>query len=252
MHDDATSLDDDVELALSLADEASALALDHFRHGVGSTRKPDGSIVTDADLAVERHIVATLTSRRPLDGILGEELGAVAKGRRRWIIDPIDGTRNFVAGRADWGVHLALETDGEIVVGVVTRPVRQHRWWARRGGGAYVGQLGHSLPTRRLRVSQRASMLGARVSGWFADDDPVGHRFRTSDSWFEPLDLDVILRVADGELDVLFDGTTVSEIWDRAPFTILVEEAGGGHRPLRGGLFTNGSIDKALRTALLF
>jgi fructose-1,6-bisphosphatase/inositol monophosphatase family enzyme len=94
-------------------------------------------------------------------------------------------------------------------------------------------------------------MADARVSGWFTDDDPIGHRFRVSSMWVEPSDLDSILPVADGELDALLD-TTAAEIWDRAPFIVLVEEAGGRHRALRGGLFTNGSIETALRAALLF
>jgi histidinol-phosphatase len=244
---------DDLALALSLADEASALALDCLRAGVVTSQKPDGSVVTDADVAVERMLVAALASLRPFDAILGEELGAVGSGHRRWILDPIDGTRGFIAGRSDWGVHIALESEGRIVVGVVTRPASSRRWWASRGNGAYVGQLATADPVRRLQVTERATLDDALVSGWLSDDDPARARLRSLPSFVEPRDLDEIIRVAEGQLDALVDGTN-SQIWDRAPLAVLVEEAGGRYRDrvggqnlfLSGGFFTNGHIDSAL------
>lgn len=246
MSDDVSSwVADDLELALCLANEASAVALDFFRRGVTPGQKPDGSVVTEADVEVER--------MRPSDAVLGEELGAVGDAPRRWILDPIDGTMNFVAGRPDWGVHIALESDGEVVVGVVTRPVLGQRWWASRGGGAYVGGLVRSDVRSSLDVSRREKLDEARVSGWLFDDDPVKARLRSLPSWVEPLDLDTIMRVAEGELEAFVDGTA-SQIWDRAPFVILVEEAGGRYRDrkggrdlsLPGGLFTNGHVDAQL------
>jgi histidinol-phosphatase len=244
---------DDLTLALRLADEASALALECLRAGVVTSQKVDGSVVTDADVVVERMLVDALASHRPFDAILGEELGAMGSGPRRWILDPIDGTRGFIAGRADWGVHIALESDGRIVVGVVTRPASSQRWWASQGDGAYAGQLGSTHPVRRLQVSTCATLDDALVSGWLFDDDSAHDRLRSLPSFVEPRDLDDIIRVAEGHLDAVVDGTN-SQIWDRAPLAVLVEEAGGRYRDrfggqnlhLPGGFFTNGHIDRAL------
>ena len=175
---------DDLALALRLADEASALALDCLRAGVVTSQKSDGSVVTDADVAVERMLVDAFASHRPFDAILGEELGAaVGSGHRRWILDPIDGTRGFIAGRPDWGVHIALESHGRIVVGVVTRPASSRRWWASQGAGAYVGRLYSADPVRRLHVSTRATLDDALVSGWLFDDDPARARLRSLPSF---------------------------------------------------------------------
>jgi histidinol-phosphatase len=247
------SVSDDLQLALLLAGEASAIALDRFTRGVASRQKADGSVVTDADLEVERMLTAALASERPGDAVLGEELGGAPGGARRWIIDPIDGTRNFIAGRPDWGVHIALQDGGNIVVGVVTRPVLATRWWAGRGCGAFVGSAADPVEPAPLRVSSQESLAGARVSGWLVDGEPRKDRLRSLPGWVEPVDLDTVLRVVEGRLDALVDGTA-SEIWDRAPLVVLVEEAGGCYRDLTGGrdldlpggLFTNGRIDAEL------
>jgi len=117
-----SSIDADLQLAIRLADEASAVALEIFATGVETRRKADGTVVTEAGLAVERMLCAALALARPDDAVLGEEFGAAGDATRRWILDPIDGTKNFVAGRSDWGVHIALEARGEVIVGVVTLP----------------------------------------------------------------------------------------------------------------------------------
>lgn len=166
-------INDDLQLALRLADEASRVALSFFSGDAESRLKADGTVVTDADLAVERSLCADLALERPDDAVLGEEFGAAGHGRRRWILDPIDGTRNFVAGRPDWGVHIALEDHGEIVVGVVTRPVLGRRWWAGRGSGAFVGHLDSKGAPTLLRVSERDSVVDGRISGWLFDSDPL-------------------------------------------------------------------------------
>lgn len=246
-------LGDDLALALRLADEASALALGFFRCGARARSKADGTVVTDGDIAVEQFLSAGLGTARPGDAILGEELGATGSAPRRWVLDPIDGTQNFVAGRADWGVHIALESEGEILLGVVTRPVLGQWWWASRAGGAYRGDLGSVAAAVQLRVSDRANLDEARVSGWLFDHDHNGGLLRGLSSWIEPVDLDTIMRVAEGELDVLVDGTA-SQIWDRAPLVVLVEEAGGRYRDrhggrnleVQGGIFTNGLLDADL------
>jgi histidinol-phosphatase len=247
------SVAEDLELALRLADEASNVALDFFARGGAGRAKADGTVVTDADHAVERMLSAALAGERPTDGILGEEFGATGQQARRWILDPIDGTKNFVAGRDDWGVHIALEDGGEIVAGVVTRPLRAMRWWAARGCGAHTGGIGGVTPPTPLRVSRQERLADARVSGWLVDDHRFGPALKALPGWTESLDLDAIIHVAEGRLDALIDGTA-SRIWDRAPFVILLDEAGGRYRDhvgttdlsLAGGRFTNGAIDAAL------
>jgi histidinol-phosphatase len=247
------SVADDLELALLLADEASAIALDLFRRGVSAKQKADGTAVTDADLEVERLLSAALASERPGDAVLGEEFGGPGSAARRWIIDPIDGTMNFVAGRPDWGVHIALEDGGDIVVGVVTRPVLETRWWAGRACGAFVASATNAGEPTSLQVSSQESLAAARVSGWLVDGEPRKDRLRSLPAWVEPVDLDTIMRVAEGRLEALLDGTA-SKIWDRAPLVVLVEEAGGRYQDLTGGknldlpggLFTNSRIDAEL------
>lgn len=248
-----SSSTDDLQLALDLADTASALALDFFTTNVEPRHKADGTVVTQADLAVERMLSAALASVRPNDAIVGEEFGAAREGSRRWIIDPIDGTKNFVTGRSDWGVHLALEEQGEVLLGVVTRPVLGRRWWAGRGHGAFVGSPdGKQTPTS-LHVSDKDSLAHAHISAWVVEDEPLEARLRSSSAWVEAVDLDTIMLVAEGRIEALVDATR-SEIWDRAPLVVIVEEAGGRYRDRRGGrdldlpggLFTNGRVDDEL------
>jgi len=247
------SIADDLALALRLADEASALALELLARGTSSARKADGTVVTNADLALERMLSAALASERPDDAVLGEELGGASGAPRRWILDPIDGTRNYVAGRPDWGVHIALEHGQEVIVGVVTRPALGTRWWAGRGCGAYVGSSTGNGAAASLGVSPRHSLTDARVSGWLFDGDPLKDRLRALPGWIEPVDLDAIMRVAEGGLEVFVDGTQ-SQIWDRAPHVVLVEEAGGRYQDRAGGkdldlpgaLLTNGGIEAEL------
>ena len=172
------SIADDLALALRLADEASALALDLLMSGPHSARKLDGTVVTNADIAVERMLSATLASERPEDAVLGEEFGGASGAPRRWILDPIDGTRNFVAGRPVWGVHIALEHGKEVIVGVITRPARGTRWWAARSSGACFGSSTSQGAPASLHVSPQDSLTDARVSGRLVDSHPLTDRLR--------------------------------------------------------------------------
>ncbi|HKY68740.1 MAG TPA: inositol monophosphatase family protein, partial [Acidimicrobiales bacterium] len=129
---------DDLALALRLADAADALTGpaftgEHLAHEI----KPDGSPVSDTDLAVERRIVEILAADRPGDGVLGEEVGESGGRARRWVLDGIDGTVLFVAGVPGWSTQIALEVDGRPLVGVVTSGADGRRWWAARGTGAW-------------------------------------------------------------------------------------------------------------------
>ena len=130
----------DLELALRLADAADAIALGRFRsRDLVVETKPDRTPVTDADREIEHELRAMLGAERRRDAILGEEQGATGSGRRRWIVDPIDGTRNYSRGIPVWATLIALEEDGQVMLGVVSAPALHRRWWAERGGGAHAG-----------------------------------------------------------------------------------------------------------------
>ena len=162
---------DDLALALGLADRADALTSARF--GALDLRidtKPDLTPVTDADRAVETELRDVLGRERPEDSVVGEEFGGTATLRgRQWIIDPIDGTKNFVRGVPVWASLIALLEDGVPSVGVVSAPALQRRWWAARGQGAFAAVDGG--PPRRLSVSSvaqlgSASLSFSSLSGW--------------------------------------------------------------------------------------
>jgi histidinol-phosphatase len=123
--------DDDLRFAHVLADSADATAMDRFRAlDLVVDAKPDMTPVTDADRSVEERTRAMLARARPRDAITGEEFGATGSARRRWVIDPIDGTKNFIRGVPVWATLLALMEGDETVVGVVSAPALNRRWWA--------------------------------------------------------------------------------------------------------------------------
>jgi histidinol-phosphatase len=246
------SLAEDLAFARRLAEQAAALALEYFRRGVSAQRKPDGSPVTEADVAVERRLRELIADERPLDGVLGEELGETGSTARRWVLDPIDGTSHFVAGRPQWGNHVALEIEGEIVVGVITRPVLGTSWWASRGAGAH--RTGGGADTR-LAVSRVSELRESRVTLWTRAEDSTIEQLAQNCRWIQP-DLDCLLRLAEGELEALVDRS--GKPWDLAPAVVLVEEAGGrfsdpqgGRRlDLGDGRFSNGMIHGELEALL--
>ena len=236
-------------LARRLGEMAARIALPFFRANVGYELKADGSPVTEADLAVEQAVLGVLAVERPEDGVLSEEGGGrEAWGVRRWLVDPIDGTAPFLAGETDWGTHVALEVNGEIVVGVITRPVEDRSWWAAKGRGAWVS------PGRRVQVSTTASLEDARVGGYTQPGSAWQQEVSGVGTWVEVGS--PILWLIEGRLDaVLSEGGFE---WDHAPGVVLLREAGGrftdpqgGNRiDRRGGLYTNGHLHaQLLRTA---
>jgi histidinol-phosphatase len=249
------SLDDDVALAVRLADEAAAIALPYFRRGVVATRKVDGTPVSEADVDVERHLLGMLASERPDDAVLSEESGARGDSGRRWILDPIDGTFNFVAANPSWGTHVALEIDGQLVVGVITRPVFGARWWAARGRGAH-----RDSPTgsgASVQVSTVSDLAESRVCFWAREHHDAADRVRASSRWVEPA-IDNVLDLIEGKLEAIVIADPIPEAWDQAPAVVLVTEAGGRFRDGQGGqridlgrgLYTNGIIDTELDSIL--
>jgi len=155
-------LSDDLELALRLADAADAVSMARFDAAdLDVQAKPDATFVTEADLAVERAIRELLTVERPADGVFGEEYGAQGDTARQWIIDPIDGTHNYLRGIPMWATLIALAIDGVPQVGVVSQPAIGRRWWAATGLGAWTAT---PQGPRRLHVSDVSELGRASVS----------------------------------------------------------------------------------------
>lgn len=230
---------DDLALALELADLADSITLERFEAADLSVEaKPDMTPVSDADLAVEEALRAKLAEARPADAVLGEEFGgeAVFEGRQ-WVIDPIDGTKNFVRGVPVWATLIALLVDGEPVVGVVAAPALARRWYASAGAGAWRTFAGGGL--KRLAVSGVAALDDASLSmssleGWQARelrDNFIGltektWRLRGYGDFFS------YCLVAEGAVDIAAEPEV--SLWDLAPLAILVAEAGGRFTSLAG------------------
>lgn len=254
----------DLALALGLADRADAISLDRFRAiDLHVSTKPDRTPVTDADQAVERVIRDGLAAERPDDGILGEEYGTASGTgtgmHRQWIIDPIDGTANFLRGVPIWGTLIALAVDGVPVVGVVSAPALDRRWWAARGQGAHTSA--GDGESRRLAVSGVASLNDAVLSynslpGW----DDAGRLEQiiglTRAVWRARAigDMWSYMLVAEGAIDVA--GECDLQPYDMAALQPIVEEAGGRFTSVDGepgpwhgsALATNGILhDEVLR-----
>jgi len=230
----------EIEVARKAAEEAAKLALKYQAAGIRPDTKPDDSPVTIADRESERLISSRLEEAFPEDGILGEE-GAQKQSRsgRRWIIDPIDGTRDFVRGNFLWSVLIGLEQDAEVVAGVVHLPMLQQTCWASRGDGAFCNNV-------RLSVSGIADPSKAVLS--------VNSLNRIRDM---PFSLGLIdwasqfwayrclggtpdaMMVAAGQVDVWIEPKVAA--WDLAAVQVILEEAGAvffdfsGARTIYGG-----------------
>jgi histidinol-phosphatase len=226
----ATDFSADLALALQLADAADSQSLPRFdAPDLEVSRKADHSHVTDADLATERAIREILAAERPHDGILGEEYGTAGDARRQWIIDPIDGTANFLRGVPLWGTMIALAVDGVPQVGVVSMPALGRRWWASAGNGSWTATSGDP---RRISVSGVDSLDDASVSfqsiAQWADAGRLPELLAVADRvWRDRAYGDIFsyMLLAEGRLDMVaeFD---VKE-YDIAAAVPIVREAGG-------------------------
>jgi histidinol phosphatase-like enzyme (inositol monophosphatase family) len=216
----------EVETALRLAEKAGAVALDFQTRGIAAEEKPDESPVTAADRACEQLIVDGLLAAFPGDGLLGEE-GSNSNGAsgRRWIIDPIDGTKDFLRGIPVWSILIGLEENGEVVAGVAHCPGQRATAWAARGGGAWMG-------TERLKVSNASDPSRAVLCFNGLHKAGVGDMAPRLLGWASKFwavrglggSMDAML-VAQGRADVWIEPNAAP--WDLAPLKILVEEAGG-------------------------
>jgi histidinol-phosphatase len=230
--------DDDLRFAHVLADAADDITMRRFRAlDLEVKAKPDLSPVTDADLATEESLRNVLKRARPRDAMLGEEFGRTGVGQRCWVIDPIDGTKNFVRGVPVWATLIALMADGEVTVGVVSAPALARRWWGARDGGAWTGRsLTKATACQVSAISrlQDASMSFSDLDGWEQAgqlDRFVGLTrsvWRTrayGDFWSHVL-------VAEGAVDVSAEPEVT--LWDLAALQIIVQEAGGIFTDLAG------------------
>ncbi|GAB2735027.1 histidinol-phosphatase [Sinomonas soli] len=233
-----TSYNDDLRLAHVLADSVDAQTMERFKAlDLKVETKPDLTPVTDADRAAEESIRGQLSRSRPRDAVVGEEFGTTGHGSRRWIIDPIDGTKNFVRGVPVWATLIALADGDEIVVGVVSAPALGRRWWAARGTGAYTGRSLASAT--RLKVSdvsklQDASLSYSSLSGWrergsledfIGLTDEVWRTRAYGDFWSYCL-------VAEGAVDIATEPELA--LYDMAALVPIVTEAGGRFTSLDG------------------
>ncbi|HVA29728.1 MAG TPA: inositol monophosphatase family protein [Gaiellaceae bacterium] len=219
--------DADLAFALELAELADSLSVPRFRAlDLRVETKADLTPVTDADRAVERALRERIAAERPGDTVLGEEEGDEgASSPARWILDPIDGTRNFSRGIPVWATLIALERDGDTVCAVVSAPPLHRRWWASRGAGAFVNG-------ERIHVSGIASLDEAVLSATYASDLDVlepraWHARGFGDFWQHVL-------VAEGAVDAALDAELA--IWDYTAPSLIVTEAGGRVTTLDGGV----------------
>jgi histidinol-phosphatase len=215
----------DLELALRLADAADGISLGRFRaRDLHVETKPDATPVTEADLAVEHALRTVLADERPGDAVLGEEEGEHGTGPRRWLIDPIDGTRNYLRGVPVWATLIALEEAGRVRLGVVSAPALHRRWWAERGAGAHVeGDQVHVSAIHRVEDAVLSFALEHPLPSLVAE---TWHARGYGDFWAHML-------VAEGAVDGAIDALEVSP-WDLAAVQVIVEEAGGTFTDFRG------------------
>jgi histidinol-phosphatase len=281
MSNDKSSIDvqDDLALAHALADLADAITLDRYQaQDLVITNKPDNTPVTDADRAVETAIREALATHRQTDGLVGEEFGS-DKGTsgRYWVIDPIDGTKNFMRGVPTWATLIALvnvDASGaeEVVVGIASAPALARRWSAAKGHGAFVrfnpgnlDDLSEDLDTvsneKKISVSKVGALSDASISysdfiGWGDRLEPfqkmLAQAWRTrgiGDFWSHML-------VAEGAVDVAIEPSLA--VWDMAALDIIVREAGGTFTNTAGqsgpfggsGVSTNGVLHNAVINGL--
>jgi histidinol-phosphatase len=236
----SSNFQEELSFALSLAEQADAISLSRYRAlDLQITTKPDNTPVTDADRAVEQAIRNAITARFPADKIVGEEFGGSQLSHddlnRYWVIDPIDGTKNFLRGVPTWATLIALVVGGEVVASVVSSPALYRRWYATRGGGAYLSENG-STP-RLLHVSAVESLSDASIAysdfqGWGerrnAFENLLDGSWRTrglGDFWSHML-------VAEGSVDAAIEPSLA--LWDMAALDLIVTEAGGRFTSLDG------------------
>jgi histidinol-phosphatase len=243
-----------VAAAVEAARAAGEIAMKYYQGGFEITIKPDKTPVTQADQEAEKAIRAILARATPGSGFLGEEFGQEGSTSRRWIIDPIDGTKNFVRHIPFWAVLIALEEDGQVTTGVVYNPASGELFWARKGEGAWAN--GERIHVSTCAVMKDAFLIHSslnilRAAGFWAGFERLvdaTSRQRGFGDYFG------YCIVAEGKAEIYAEADL--KAWDVAPMKILIEEAGGKLTDFDGTpsiytgsvLATNGLLhDEALR-----
>ena len=223
-------MDVDLTLALKLADQADIITMNRFRAlDLRVDAKPDSTPVTEADQAVEQYIRDELAISMPGDGVIGEEqTDTGTEANRQWIIDPIDGTKNYVRGVPVWATLIALSVNNELKLGVVSAPALGRRWWAVSGGGAFTKDVDGTV--RPIHVSDVRELADASLSysdavGWTEYESALSDLQATTwrsraygDFWSHVM-------VAEGVVDIAVEPEL--SVWDMAAFIAIVREAGG-------------------------
>lgn len=221
----------DLDLAIELADLADAISLPHFTDQDFTVEtKPDLTPVTECDRAVEKAIMDRLAQQRPNDSVLGEEFGAHGDSSRRWIVDPIDGTKNFVRGVPIWATLISLYDGQQPLIGVVSSPALGRRWWAQEGRGAFASALGGAA--KRISVSEvdrldDASLSYASLSGW-KDLGVLDEFLRLCESMWRTRgygDFYSYMLLAEGAVDLACEPELA--LYDMGALVPIVTEAGG-------------------------
>jgi len=245
----------ELEVALALCEQTDAIAMEHFAVDIATETKADGTPVTVADRAVETAIRAALSAAFPTDAIIGEEFGSEGESSRRWIVDPIDGTRNYARGVPVFATLIALEQDGRLVLGVVSAPALRTRWWATAGDGAYHDGVSMQVSDRATLASSDVITGGVR----WAQDRTHGliKVLRTADRSRGFGDFWGHMLVAQGSAEAMIEFAPLA-LWDIAAPKMIVTEAGGRVTTLDGddalqvgpALTSNGVIHAEVLAAL--
>ena len=222
-----------VTLALAICDEADAIARASFRRDLRVSAKPDRTLVTEADRAIERLARERIRAAHPDHGLIGEEYGIEAGDAPvRWYVDPIDGTHNFVRGVPLFATLLAVEVEGELVAGVVSAPALRDRWYAWRGGGAWAVHGAESAEPRRIHVSAVAALNDAHLlygagGAIVASGRMPGFEALLRSAWRDRGfgDFWGYMLVAEGAAEAMIE--VGLSAWDAAAPALIVEEAGG-------------------------
>lgn len=229
---------DDLSFALAMADAADEITRSRFlARDLVVKSKPDRSPVTDADTAVEDAVRRLLAEHRPDDTVVGEERGGTFGADRSWVLDPIDGTKNFLRGVPAWATLIALVVGERPVVGVVSAPALGRRWWAESGQGAWTSDPDGGR--RPISVSGVEDLADAYLS---TTDLASWVRYHSRERYLELIDACWESRafgdfwqhclVAEGSMDLAAE--PIVNPWDVAPIQVLIEEAGGRFTDLAG------------------
>ncbi|MGJ9402457.1 histidinol-phosphatase [Arthrobacter sp. KK5.5] len=238
MNRDVMNYNDDLRLAHVIADSVDSLTMSRFKAmDLKVDTKPDLTPVTDADRAAEEAIRSHLSRARPRDAVLGEEFGSTGHGPRRWVIDPIDGTKSFVRGVPVWATLIALLDEGRPVVGLVSAPALGRRWWAAEAMGAYTGKS--LAAASRLQVSDVGALADASLSysslGGWRDRGQLDQMLELHDSVWRTRaygDFWSYCLVAEGAVDIACEPEL--NLHDMAALVPIVTEAGGRFTSLEG------------------